>query len=189
MRDNYGSVFSALCASYVFLQAFAIPGPALIAVVMAALFGGWLGGLMSMACSVVGSSLCYFLFKVIGGPILRKYFSSRLQSLRNQISSHSDNLLFFFLFLRITPIVPNFFINISSGNLGIPYPIFLAGTVVGLIPNAVILSRVGVELASLQDENGTGLQLDLPRALGLVGIGLLALLPVILKNRFKKKMV
>ncbi len=141
MTDNYWSVFSALCASYMFLQAFAIPGPAIIAIVMAALFGGWTGGVMSMACSVLGSSVCYYLFKVIGGPILHKYFESRLQSLRAQVSSHSDNLLFFFLFLRITPIVPNFFINISSGNLGIPYYIFLAGTVVGLVVVVSIYKR------------------------------------------------
>jgi uncharacterized membrane protein YdjX (TVP38/TMEM64 family) len=188
MTDNYWPVFWSLTTTYVFLQAFAIPGPAILAILMAGLYGGWVGGALSMVCSVFGSSVCYFIFKVIGKPILDKYFSTRLASLRSQISAQSDNLPFFFLFLRVTPIVPNFFINISSGNLGIPYGIFLFGTILGLLPNAVILSRIGVELATLQDENGTGLQFDIYRAMGLVGIGLLALLPIILKKRFKPKM-
>lgn len=185
MRDNYWAVFSSLCSVYIFLQAFAIPGPAVVAVLMAALFGGWQGGVMSMSCSLLGSSICYFMFRLIGRPILNRFFAKGVARLRAKLDENRDNMFFFFLFLRITPILPNFFINISSGNLGISYRIFLFGSLFGLIPNAIILARAGIELATLGEANSRGF--DLQRALGLLAIGLLALLPVVVKNKFKHK--
>ena len=188
MTENYWSVVSVLCTVYIFLQAFAIPGPAVLAVLMAALFGGWYGGIMSMTCSVVGSSICYTIFRLVGRPLLDRFFSSGVAKLRDQIQSNKDNIFFFFLFLRITPILPNWFINISSGNLGISFPVFFLGTILGLIPNAVILARAGVEIATIGQENG-GLKFDLNRALGLLAIGLLALLPIALKRKYKSKLI
>lgn len=188
IRDFYWSVVAVLCSVYIVLQAFAIPGPAIIAILMAALFGGWTGGVMSMACSLVGSSICYFLFRLVGRPVLGRFFSKGLASLRTKLDENKDNMFFFFLFLRITPILPNFFINISSGNLGISFSIFFFGTLFGLIPNAVILARAGVELATLGETNGTS-GFDLNRALSLLGVGLLALLPILIKMRFKNKML
>ena len=184
MVENYYSVVFMLCTVYIFLQAFAIPGPAVLAVLMSALFGGWYGAIMSMTCSVIGSGICYTLFKLVGSPILNKFFASGVAKLRRQIQSNKDNIFFYFLFLRITPILPNWFINISSGNLGIGFSTFVFGTIFGLIPNAVILARAGVEIATIGQANG-GLKFDIYRALGLVGIGLLALLPVVLKHKYK----
>jgi len=188
MTDNYWSVVTVLCTVYIFLQAFAIPGPAIIAVLMAALFGGFRGGLMSMGCSIIGSSICYYIFRVVGRPVLDRFFAAGVKRLQKQISLNRDNIFFFFLFLRITPILPNWFINISSGNLGISYRTFLLGTALGLIPNAIILAKAGVELANFGDGSNL-LKFDLSRAIGLIGIGALVLLPVIVKNRFKSKMI
>jgi uncharacterized membrane protein YdjX (TVP38/TMEM64 family) len=188
MADHYWSVVTALCAFYIFLQAFAIPGPAILAILMAALFGGIEGGIMSMTCSVIGSSICFYIFKVVGKPILNRFFVVGVNKLKRQIDENRDNIFFYFLFLRITPILPNWFVNISSGNLGIRYSIFLLGTIVGLIPNAIILAKAGVELASFGDGNDV-LKFDLQRALGLIGIGILALLPIVIKRKYKSKLI
>jgi uncharacterized membrane protein YdjX (TVP38/TMEM64 family) len=187
MGDFYWVVVSVLCSVYVFLQAFAIPGPAIIAILMAALFGGWAGGIMSMSCSLFGSSICYSLFRFVGRPILGRFFSKGVSSLRGKLEENKDNIFFFFLFLRVTPILPNWFINISSGNLGITFTTFFFGTLLGLIPNAVILARAGVELATIGDASGAS-GFDLQRAVSLLGVGLLALLPVVIKMRFKNKL-
>ena len=180
MRDNFWPVFTTLCSVYIFLQAFAIPGPAIIAILMAALFGGIRGGIMSLACALIGSSICYYIFKLIGRPILRRFFAKGLASFKAKLDDNKDNIFFYFLFLRITPLLPNFFINIASGNVGISYRVFLLGSLFGLIPNAVILARAGVEMTTLGG-------FDAQRALGLIAIGLLALLPVLVKRVFKNK--
>jgi uncharacterized membrane protein YdjX (TVP38/TMEM64 family) len=185
MRDYYWSVLTLLCSVYVILQAFAIPGPAIIAVLMSALFGGIAGGVMSMACALAGSSICYYIFRLVGRPFLRRFFSEGLISLKSKLDENRDNMFFYFLFLRVTPILPNWFINISSGNLGVSYPVFFFGSLFGLIPNAIILARAGVELASLGGKDGVG-AFDAQRVISLLAIGLLALLPVVIKKTYFK---
>ena len=186
MRDHFWLVVGFLSSVYIFLQAFAIPGPAIIAVLMAALFGPWEGGIMSMSCSLIGSSICYFLFYLLGRPVLTRFFSKGLSSFKAKLDANRDNIFYYFLFLRVTPILPNWFINISSGNLGIRYSVFFFGTLIGLIPNAIVLARAGVELKTLGETNGTS-GFDAKRLAGLLAIGLVALLPILIKNRFKNK--
>ncbi len=188
MRDHYWSVVSTLCTIYVFLQAFAIPGPVVIAILMAALFGPLVGGVMSMTCSLLGSSICYFLFALVGRPILMRFFARGLNDLRLKLVSNKDNIFYYFLFLRVTPILPNWFINISSGNLGVKFVVFFFGTLIGLLPNAVVLARAGAELVALGDTTSTS-GFDWRRILGLLMIGLLALLPVLIKTAFKSKVI
>ena len=187
MTDHYMSVIGILCALYIFLQAFAIPGPAILAILMAALFGPWIGGVMSMTCSLIGSSICYLLFYVIGRPILNRFFISGLVAFKAKLDANKENLFYYFLFLRVTPILPNWFLNISSGNLGVSYKIFFFGTLLGLIPNAIILATAGVELATLGDASGSS-GFDARRMIGLLLIGILALLPIAIKQRFTSKL-
>jgi uncharacterized membrane protein YdjX (TVP38/TMEM64 family) len=186
MRDHFWAVVGLLSTVYIFMQAFAIPGPAIIAVLMAALFGPLEGGAMSMTCSLVGSSICYFLFMILGRPVLKRFFAKGLASFKAKLDANRSNIFYYFLFLRVTPILPNWFINISSGNLGISYGAFFLGTLIGLLPNAIVLARAGVELKTLGETSGTS-GFDVKRLLGLLAIGLVALLPVIIKNKFQNK--
>ncbi len=140
---------------------------------------------MSLICSLVGSSVCYVLFRVIGQPILRRFFSKGLSELKSKLQQNKDNIFFYFLFLRVTPILPNWFINISSGNVGINYGVFFFGTLIGLIPNAIVLAKAGVELSSLGQSSSSGF--DIWRLLNFLAIGLLVLLPVVIKQAFKSK--
>jgi uncharacterized membrane protein YdjX (TVP38/TMEM64 family) len=54
------------------------------------------------------------------------------------------------LFLRITPLVPNWFLNISSGNLGVPLSVFVWGTFLGLVPNNLMFITMGMEFRNIE---------------------------------------
>jgi uncharacterized membrane protein YdjX (TVP38/TMEM64 family) len=45
-----------------------------------------------------------------------------------QMDAYKDSLLYFMIFLRITPLVPNSFVNMASPVVGIPFHIFFFGT-------------------------------------------------------------
>ena len=51
------------------------------------------------------------------------------------------------LFLRLTPLVPNWFVNLSAGHVGIPISFFFGATAIGLAPNNIILVRTGLALS------------------------------------------
>lgn len=59
-----------------------------------------------------------------------------------QIAKRRDKLLNYMLFLRITPTLPNLFINLASPIVDIPFHIFFSATLVGLIPAAYITVKV-----------------------------------------------
>lgn len=46
------------------------------------------------------------------------------------------------LFLRVTPTLPNTFINFASPIVDVPYHTFFLATVIGLIPAAFVTVRV-----------------------------------------------
>lgn len=50
------------------------------------------------------------------------------------------------LFLRLTPLIPNWFVNLASPLVGIPYPYFLGASFIGLMPMNFILIQTGQTL-------------------------------------------
>lgn len=56
--------------------------------------------------------------------------------------------------MRITPIVPNWFINISSPILDVPISIFFSATFIGLMPANVIHVKTGLMLNDIQTVGG-----------------------------------
>ena len=82
------------------------------------------------------------------------------------------------MFLRITPIAPNWFLNISSSVVGVPYKIFLSASFVGLMPYTYLLVQTGM---TMNDINSIGLDM---KTLGyLMVLGCIALLPTFLTNK------
>jgi len=48
-----------------------------------------------------------------------------------QVENHSEHLLNYIIFLRITPFLPNWFINIASPVINVPLTPFFVGTFLG----------------------------------------------------------
>ena len=93
------------------------------------------------------------------------------------------------LFLRITPILPNWFVNISSPIFNIPFAIFFGATLLGIAPQTFIAVNTGVTISQLSDAlldsnsaaNGNPL-LNVNTIVTLFGIAFLALVPVLVKR-------
>ena len=67
---------------------------------------------------------------------------SKQCSLISQVAKRREKLLNYMLFLRVTPTLPNTFINFSSPIVGVPYHTFFLATAIGLIPAAYVTVRV-----------------------------------------------
>lgn len=60
----------------------------------------------------------------------------------SQVAKRREKLLNYMLFLRVTPTLPNTFINLASPIVDVPYHIFFLATFIGLIPAAYVTVRV-----------------------------------------------
>ena len=58
------------------------------------------------------------------------------------MAKRRSGLLNYMLFLRVTPTLPNTFINVASPIVNVPYHIFFLATSIGLIPTAYVIVRV-----------------------------------------------
>jgi uncharacterized membrane protein YdjX (TVP38/TMEM64 family) len=182
-QHSYLRVMFAIFCLYIFLQTFSVPGTIFLNVLCGALFGLPVGFFMTLIGGTLGASCAYLLSKLLGGSIIKRYFPDKLNLFRNQVSKHKNNLFYFMLFLRISPMLPNWFINISSPLIHVPFLYFFAATLVGIAPQTAISVNIGNNIFELVDDDVNGNPLvNKSTILTLFGIALLALIPVYLKR-------
>lgn len=67
----------------------------------------------------------------IGKHLVIKAFPKLINDMNKRIEDNKENLIYYMLFLRISPLLPNWFINVSAPIVGIPYSYFLFATLFG----------------------------------------------------------
>ncbi|XP_010240889.1 PREDICTED: uncharacterized membrane protein At4g09580-like [Nelumbo nucifera] len=153
--ENYTSdytiqVLVGYCMVYIFMQTFMIPGTIFMSLLAGALFGVFKGVTLVVFTATAGASSCYFLSKLIGRPLVFSLWPDKLSFFQAQVAKRRERLLNYMLFLRVTPTLPNTFINVASPIVDVPYHIFFLATFIGLIPAAYVTVRAGIALGDLQ---------------------------------------
>ena len=96
-----------------------------------------------------------------------------------------ENALSYLLVLRLVPAFPFFIVNLVPAFLGVPLRTFVIATAVGIVPGTFVFASIGAGLGSIFDSMQ---EFSLKGALtpqvvtALVGLSLLSLLPVVLKQ-------
>ncbi|KAJ3368413.1 hypothetical protein GGF31_006374 [Allomyces arbusculus] len=148
---HQGTVVAAFCLLYTFLQTLSVPGSLMMTILAGALFPLPVAILLVCTCTSLGASACYFLSRTFGTTLLHRLLGARLASWQADIDTHRESLFNYIVFLRATPLLPNWFINLASPHLSVPLPTFATATFVGVIPPSFVYARAGT---SLHDLNG-----------------------------------
>ncbi|XP_074888298.1 transmembrane protein 41A isoform X2 [Buteo buteo] len=119
-RQHGGAALALFCAAYLYKQSFAIPGSSLLNVLAGALFGPWTGLVLCSALTSVGATFCYLLSGAFGKQFVVYYFPDKVALLQRKVEENRSCLFFFLLFLRLFPMTPNWFLNLSAPILNIP---------------------------------------------------------------------
>ena len=161
-EQYYAQVFGGFLCTYVFLQTFAIPGSIFLSIISGFLFPFPLALAAVCFCSATGASFCYLLSYLVGRRLVRHYLPERAaqwsSKVRNRIfrfqiskinmdgivkvEAQRGNLLSYIIFLRITPFLPNWFINIVSPVIGVPLLPFWVGSFIGVAPPSFVFIQV-----------------------------------------------
>lgn len=124
--------FLIISLATVSLQTFAIPGSIFLSILSGFLFPFYFALVLVCCCSAIGASLCFFLSNLLGKKLVRKFFPERAAEWSKAVAKHKDNLLNYIVFLRVTPFLPNWFINMSAPVIGVPLVPFALGTFIGM---------------------------------------------------------
>ncbi|KAG8382505.1 hypothetical protein BUALT_Bualt05G0084200 [Buddleja alternifolia] len=190
IRDNLESytsdytiqVLVGYCLVYIFMQTFMIPGTVFMSLLAGALFGVFKGVALVVFTATAGASSCFFLSKIIGRPLVFSLWPDKLTFFQDQVAKRRERLLNYMLFLRVTPTLPNTFINVASPIVDVPYHIFFLATFIGLIPAAFVTVRAGIALGELQS---VGDLYDFQSIATLFLIGVVSITPTLMGNKSK----
>jgi uncharacterized membrane protein YdjX (TVP38/TMEM64 family) len=181
-------VFAALVymAIYIAVVAFSLPGGAVMTITGGFLFGQWLGSVYVVFAATVGATILFIAAKTALGDLLRAKAGPFLQKME---AGFREDALSYLLVLRLIPLFPFFIVNLVPAFLGVSLQVFFIATFAGIIPGSFVFATVGAGLGSIFDAGGdfsAGGILTPEIITALVGLAVLALLPVIYK-RYKAK--
>lgn len=134
---------------YLALQALTIPGSTILNVAAGCLFGFVPGLLLVTLLVTAGSLASYGLSSLLLCQVLEQWMPARLDRLRSQVASHQDRLLNYILFLRLSPVVPSWFINMASPVAGVPWRVFALASLVGFLPHTSVQVHAGCVLSTV----------------------------------------
>ena len=182
---------------YIVIVALSVPGAVFLTVTGGFLFGLALGSAAAVISATIGATLIFLAARTaLGDPLLR-----RAGPRANQLArGFRDYAFSYLLFLRLVPAFPFFLVNLVPAFAGVRLGPFIAATAIGIIPGAIVFALAGVGLDSMiaaqknsYDQciaaSGTDCRLAFDPAdvltpqliAALVALGLLALMPVVVK--------
>ena len=114
--------------------------------------------------------------------VLRR-FPDLFSRFNRMVSQHRHNLFWYMLFLRLTPLIPNWFVNLASPLVGIPYRFFLVASFIGMMPMNFILIQTGQTLKEIET-----IGIKPHHFVTLLILGVVALIPTFLGKKMEKKL-
>lgn len=158
------------------------PSGAMLTITGGFLFGGLLAGLYVVFAATFGATLLFIVAKTTVGDYLRQRAGPGVQRLE---AGFKENELSYLLVLRLIPLFPFWLINIAPAFLGVSLRTYVIGTFLGIIPGTFVYASVGNGLGALFDagaEPSLGIIFRPEILLPIIGLALLALLPVVYKK-------
>ncbi len=188
---------SPISAIYIVAVTLSLPGAAFLTVAGGFLFGLLVGASAAVIGATIGATVIFLVARTaLGEPLLR-----RAGPRANQLAKgFRDDAFSYLLFLRLVPVFPFFLVNLVPAFAGVRLGPFIAGTVLGVIPAAIVFALAGTGLDSVITAQKNSyyhciaakgpdcrMAFDPTDVLtpqliaALVALGLLALMPVLLK--------
>lgn len=192
----------AFIGLYAVIIALSLPGGAVMTIAGGFLFGWLWGGIAALIGATIGATIVFLIAKTTLGEALAGKASPWLERLRKGFQEDAFSYL---LFLRLVPAFPFWLVNLAPALLGVSLTTYVLATVIGIIPGTFAYSIAGRGLDSLVDAQQAAYQSCLakmgsnaqescpfvldPKALltpeliaGLVALGLVALIPLLIKR-------
>jgi uncharacterized membrane protein YdjX (TVP38/TMEM64 family) len=190
-------------ALYIAVVGLSLPVAVFMTVIGGFLFGTLLGTLAAVAGALTGGTLVFLIARSACGEWLTRSAGPLAAKLAEGFRADAFSYL---LFLRLVP-VPFWLVNLAPAMLGVRLSTFVVATAIGILPATVTFAMFGAGLGSVVSVQETQynacvaahrtdcmVDFDMSKALtptmlcSLVALGVLALIPVIARRAFGRKL-
>lgn len=186
--QHQGHVYVAFSSMYIFFQTFAVPGPNLfLSIAAGAMFPSVVvATLLVAACCTTGAVLCYSLSYIfLADGILEYAIPERVAAFRQRVGKNKGSLFYYMLFLRLTPLLPNWFINVASPVVGVPVSTFGLATFLGQMPMNAVYWYSGSKFKNGASRDGNLAEVSWQVSGAIILLALASVIPLLLKSKFK----
>jgi uncharacterized membrane protein YdjX (TVP38/TMEM64 family) len=136
---------------YLLVATFSIPGAAVLTIGSGALFGFFVGTLISSFASSIGALLAFWVFRLLARDVTQKKFSRQLTIVRKGIQE--DGVLYL-LGLRLVPVFPFFLVNILIALTSMRSWTFYLVSQIGMLAGTMVYVNAGLRLADIDSLSG-----------------------------------
>jgi uncharacterized membrane protein YdjX (TVP38/TMEM64 family) len=192
----------AYVAVYALVVALSLPAAVFLTPAGGMMFGGVVGGLAAIVGATAGATVIFLIARTAAG----EHLARRAGPLAEKIAAgFREDAFHYLLFLRLVPAFPFFLVNLVPALAGVRLGTFVGATAIGIVPAAFALAFIGAGLDSVIRAQGAAyhacvaagrsdcrVDFDLQAALtpelllALAGLGVLALVPVLVKRLRKR---
>ncbi|NGX38881.1 MAG: hypothetical protein KR126chlam1_00197 [Chlamydiae bacterium] len=172
---------------YAAATALSIPGGLFLSLLGGFLFPQPWCTLYVVIGATTGACMLFLAAKTAFGDSLKKKAGPRLKKMEKGFEKNAGNYL---LFLRFVPLFPFWLVNIAPAFFNVPFWTYFWTTLIGISPGAFVFTHAGRGLnAVFEQPDGFSLEniFNLQVKIALVGLGLFALLPILIKKIREKK--
>lgn len=204
VQHNFVQAVGAYMLTYILTVALSLPGAVLLTILGGFLFGPWITGTVTVIAATIGAAVIFMIAQSSVGDALVRRAGPWIKSLADGFRDDAFNYL---LFLRLVPLFPFWLVNIAPALFKVPLSTFTIATFLGIIPGTFAFSTVGSGLDSIIAAQkaanqeciaSKGLEqcpftldagaLITPKLIaGFVALGIVALIPVVLKRLKARK--
>ena len=136
----------AFIGLYIAAVGLSVPGATFLTVSGGFLFGVVVGALAAVVGATIGATIIFLVARTaLGEPMLRRAGPRASQLARG----FREDAFSYLLFLRLVPVFPFFLVNLVPAFAGVRLGPFVAATVLGIIPAAIVYSFAGTGLDSV----------------------------------------
>ncbi|CAE8640263.1 unnamed protein product [Polarella glacialis] len=167
-KDNWWHTTMGIWGMYVIFKIFGPFGAGtsmVLSVLIGALYDEWsepntryslMAHLIGVSGEVMGGCGGWLMSYCVGREILLHFAAEKMATLQAEMGKFQGSLFRYMLFIRVSPLFPNWFVNYSTALIGMPFSYFLAASFIAIQPAATMSIAMG---SMLRDMGEDGLDL------------------------------
>ena len=181
VQDHAIAAMLVYTAVYAVVVALSIPVAVLLTLIGGFLFGATAALPMVVFAATLGATLIFLAARSSLGGLLEAKAGPWFARLERGFRRDQWSYMFF---LRLTPLVPFFIVNVVPAFLGVDLLCFVVATFFGIMPLTFIFTLAGASIGDVLDAGAFSIEGILTPKLifALTGLGVAAILPAILRR-------
>lgn len=141
-------MLTLFAAAYVAVTSLSLPIATFMTLLVGALFGRWLGTVVVSFASTAGATLAFLGSRYLLRDWVQARLGPRIDAINRGVERDG---IFYLLTLRLLPIVPFWFVNLSMGLTRLPLRTFWWVSQLGMLPMTFVYVNAGTELAEIKE--------------------------------------